>query len=170
MADPQTDRSFAEQVAGAVIFTACGLGLVSIGRRLLLKRGLGPILRWVYSEVPPLRSLVRISSGDLPLLHEEAAGLLTVGETAFTLGFWGAYMYITAVTDAVDEFMGFLGHVALYPIPTQATLDTLSELIPRFLAYGATGASVVRSERATSVSSGSGRIAIAMLNVWEVDP
>lgn len=171
MDEPVEKPPIENRVGAAILITIGLVTLAYFGRGVLVRRAVGPGLRWVYRVFPELKQVIRVSVGDVPLIHAEEATGHVLFESAFTMGFWGAYMTDSTVQEVVHElthslfealFSGEIGGVPL--------ISYLPDLAPRIGAARLPGVVRYDYDGGTALSSPAGRVAMGTVNSWEVDP
>jgi hypothetical protein len=170
VADNEQEHDVLENLGLTIVAIIATLAVLRTGNTIFVRRLPGPVLRLLYERVPFLKSLIRGTAGDVPLLHEEGFTFAHAAESAGTVAFWAAYIIDPPFQKGVKVLMS-LGEETvldnLHAFDPFYTGGVDPKLLAALLDQTPT---VVDDGAATVVTSGGGLIQIGMTDAWRIDP
>lgn len=171
---PSSDDDIGPLTAGDVLkivgFTAGTVLLLRFGRGLFNKRLIGPFMRWGYRKSPLAKKVVRVTVGDVPMIHAEEVTGEVIGETAFTAGFWTIYFRSQLAQrgfESTEEAIKDTSRVVFRLLVLNRLFGTAPDPPPP----AAWRRVYVDSDAiTTTITSESGRVSVATFNAWRIDP
>lgn len=170
MAEPTSEMDTGERIGLTIVVVIAGLAILRFGGKTFVRRIPGPVMRMIYRRFPTLKTVIRSSVGDVPMLHSEKVGMHQIVESAMTIGFWAANEIDPTVKKAVAYAMD--GGLELL----EQAVGSFEYIDPAWvdaqIAKLATdkGATVEDDDVASVVTSENGLIQVGMTDAWRIDP